>query len=221
MPSKKGGFGIAGRLVLANILIGFTVAAVMTIYIWLESVRIPSPEFFISALAAVLVMVAVNTIISVLMITGKTREISEKCDRISSGDLTVEFNSDDKSFGAISSALSKTVVGLREIVGKVNESTESIMNLAENLSASTQEINASSEEISSTVQQIARGVEQQAERTVDTSRIMEKMSTSIQEVAQKSEEVLAAATSARDATEKGIGTVGETMKKMDDIVEAT
>jgi methyl-accepting chemotaxis protein len=140
---------------------------------------------------------------------------------LSKGDLTIKLQDDQGFFDKIADGLNDTLGGMKNLVGKTTESAENILTLAENLSASTQEINASSEEISSTVQQIARGVEQQAERTVETSRIMEKMSSSIQDVAQKSEDVLGVATAAKDATEKGIGTVKETVKKMDDIVEAT
>jgi methyl-accepting chemotaxis protein len=220
MASEKH-VNLAGRFAAINAVIGIVVAAVFAIIIWTSKIGVKSLEFLFLCVAAALVMVAVNTVISLSVMLGKTKELTDECDKISGGDLTVEFKKDEGSYGAIASAVNKTVKGIRDIVKMVSESTENIFTLAENLSASTQEINASSEEISSTVQQIARGVEQQAERTVETSRIMEKMSSSIQDVAQKSEEVLSVATAAKEATEKGIGSVKETVKKMDDIVEAT
>ncbi len=155
------------------------------------------------------------------MVIKNLQSILENYSKVAEGDLTARVEEGNGMFGVVAGLMNRTVDGMKKLVGSVTESADNILNLAENLSASTEEINASSEEISSTVQQIARGVEQQAERTVETSRIMENMSGSIQKVAHKAEEVLGVANAAKDASEKGEASVRQAMSKMDDIVKVT
>ncbi len=167
------------------------------------------------------VIAVINILMTMRIITDKITEISGKLTKVAEGDLTVSWEKETGLFRKIVQEITKTIEGIKNIVTQVASSTDHILSLAENLSSSTEEINASSEEITSTVQQIARGVEQQAERTVETSRIMENMSQSIQKVAQKSEEVLGVATAAKTATTNGLTAVNETVKKIDDIVAVT
>ena len=142
-------------------------------------------------------------------------------DRVADGDLTTKVEEKDGFLPVIARPINKMTSSMKKILLQMKESIDNMRMLSENLSASTQQINASAEEISSTVQQIARGVEQQAERTVETSRIMENMSDSIQTVAQKSEDVLNVANEAKDASEKGMEAVKQTIVKIDDIVQVT
>jgi methyl-accepting chemotaxis protein len=180
-----------------------------------------SGAFIAISLALGTVLFGINMAASLKINSDKFDRLAAKFDRMAEGEMSDETKI-KKGFPAkITSSVNRMIDSLRGMFTKFNDSSENIMNLAENLSASTQEINASAEEISSTVQQIARGVEQQAERTVETSRIMENMSNSIQEVAQKSEEVLGVARAAKEATENGIGAVKETVIKMEDIVAVT
>lgn len=221
--SVKKKIGMQGMVMVAipGIITGLVAGAVFSAVVIIMKLKPASVEFFLLAMGGAALLVILNMILGVIFTKRNLEKMFKKYAEVAQGNLTVKFQDEQGFFNSVADGMNQTIGGMRDLVHKTTESAESILNLAENLSASTQEINASSEEISSTVQQIARGVEQQAERTVETSRIMEKMSSSIQEVAQKSEEVLGVATAAKDATEKGIGTVKETVKKMDDIVEAT
>ena len=64
-------------------------------------------------LAAMLVMVGANTLISLGIMLGKTKELSDECDKISAGDLTVEFKKEEGAFGEITGAVNKTVKGIQ------------------------------------------------------------------------------------------------------------
>jgi methyl-accepting chemotaxis protein len=221
MRMKGSDLNIVIKLLVFNLAAGAVAGIFIPLFMSATKMPAEGMPFFLLCFAAAVGMSVVNVIITSIVVLEKTIEMTDELETISKGDLRIKIAKEKGFFGRISGSINNMVSGVREIIKGVSQSTENILTLAENLSASTQQINASSEEISSTVQQIARGVEQQAERTVETSRIMEKMSSSIQDVAQKSEEVLGVATAAKEATEKGIGTVKETVKKMDDIVEAT
>jgi methyl-accepting chemotaxis protein len=216
--SNLKGFAVVA---VPGLITGVIAGVAFSIAVIMLKIKPSSVEFFLLAIGGASLVALFSMLLCVIFTRHNLGKMFKKYAEVSQGDLTVKYQDEQGFFKSVADGMNDTVGGMRELVQKTTESAESILTLAENLSASTQEINASSEEISSTVQQIARGVEQQAERTVETSRIMEKMSTSIQDVAQKSEEVLGVATAAKEATEKGIGTVKETVKKMDDIVEAT
>jgi methyl-accepting chemotaxis protein len=208
------------KMALINITIWVILADIFAI-----SAAVMTHRFTYNVILLGFIMGVVIAIINILMtmriITDKIAEISGKLTKVAEGDLTVGWGKESGLFKKIVEEITKTIEGIKNIVTQVASSTDHILSLAENLSSSTEQINASSEEITSTVQQIARGVEQQAERTVETSRIMENMSQSIQTVAQKSEEVLGVATAAKTATTNGLAAVNETAKKIDDIVAVT
>ncbi len=209
------------KIVMINAGAGIGSALIFGLLCALLHIKTDSVIFFVLLLILAGVLMAVNSIAGMKIGADKFDKLAVKFEKIASGDLTDEVKIKGGFVKSITMSVNKMIDDLRNMLGKLDDSTGVIMNLAENLSASTQEINASAEEISSTVQQIARGVEQQAERTVETSRIMENMSNSIQEVAQKSEEVLGVAKSAKDASEHGIHSVDETVKKMEEIVIVT
>lgn len=212
---------MAGLLAGASVATGLVCALVFTGIIVLFKIKPASAEFVVIAAVAFAALVAFNMVLGIQVTSKNLMRSFTKLEKFSTGDLTVELKDDAGFFDKLLALVNKTVKVMRELVTKVKTSGENILSLAENLSASTQQINASAEEISSTVQQIARGVEQQAERTVETSRIMENMSNSIQAVAQKAEDVVNVSRAAKETTDNGIKAVKDTMVKMDDIVKVT
>lgn len=209
------------KIVLINAGVSLGAGIIFFFICFFGGVGVKSPVFAVLILVLCLVLTAVNSIAGLKISTDKFDKLAVKFDMIAMGDLNENSKIGTGFVKSITKSVNNMIDGLRNILSKFKDSSENIMNLAENLSASTEQINASAEEISSTVQQIARGVEQQAERTVETSRIMENMSNSIQEVAQKSEEVLGVAKSAKEATENGMNAVKDTILKMEDIVNVT
>lgn len=220
MDGKK-----SGTMMRTEVISAGASLAVGLIFIgicWFGDVRVQSVEFIIYVIILSAVLFAINTVFSIKFTADKFKMIAKKFEKISGGDLSESAKITGTGVVAyIAGPTNRMIDNLHGMIEKLGESGDMIMSLSENLSASTQEINASAEEISSTVQQIARGVEQQADRTVETSHIMENMSNSIQEVAAKSEEVLGVAKAAKEATENGIHSVKETVEKIDDIVAVT
>lgn len=223
MENKKAKESFKANAVLAAVSagIGVVIGLAIVLVILITKMKPGTSEFtmFFIIIPACLMPIIVFSVKG--MIIKNLQGIFENYSKVAEGDLTVKLEEGKGMFSVVAGHMNSNVEGMRKLVGSVTESADNILNLAENLSASTEEINASSEEISSTVQQIARGVEQQAERTVETSRIMENMSGSIQKVAHKAEEVLGVANAAKDASEKGEISVKQAMAKMDDIVKVT
>ncbi len=213
--------GIVQKLLFANVFTGIICGIIIFIAVNLLNVKPNSTAFFVFCVVSAVFVSAVNIAVATKIVLAKMNNAFKQLEEISKGNLSFKFETDDKIFLSVEKSINAMIDGLRGMISQINISSDNIAMLAENLSASTQEINASAEEISSTVQQIARGVEQQAERTVETSRIMENMSNSIQKVAQKSEEVLGVANDAKEASEKGMQAVKQTVIKIDDIVKVT
>jgi len=212
--------GPTAKLALINITIWVILSDIFAISVAIMTNKFTYHVIILGLIMGVIIAV-VNIILTMRIITDKIKEITIKLAKVAKGDLTVQWDKEKGIFKNIVEEISNTIDGIKNIVKQVASSTDHILSLAENLSASTQQINASAEEITTTVQQIARGVEQQAERTVETSRIMGNMSQSIQKVAQKSEEVLGVSTAAKTATTNGLAAVNETVVKIEDIVSVT
>jgi len=219
--ARKNTAGIMKKLLVANLVIGLICGFILYFVINTLNIQVKSASFLLVCLLSAVFVSAVNISAAIQIVIGKMNSAFGQLEEMAKGDLSLKFETKDKTFAAMEKAVNGMIDGLRNMISQVNTSSDNIAMLAENLSASTQQINASAEEISSTVQQIARGVEQQAERTVETSRIMENMSNSIQKVAQKSEEVLGVANDAKEAAEKGMQAVKQTVIKIDDIVRVT
>ena len=223
MENKKAQESLRATMMLAAVSagLGILIGLIINGFILIFKLKPGTADFtvFFIIMPAILMPVVVFTVKS--LIIKNLQGIFGNYSKVAEGDLTIKLEEGGGMFDVVAGHMNRTVDGMRKLVGSVTESADNILNLAENLSASTEEINASSEEISSTVQQIARGVEQQAERTVETSRIMENMSGSIQKVAHKAEEVLGVSNAAKDASEKGETSVKQAMSKMDDIVKVT
>jgi methyl-accepting chemotaxis protein len=125
--------------------------------------------------------------------------------RIAEGDLTVEFDDDEKSN--------------RGVYASMREMTEKLQEVVANIRGASEYVASGSEQISSTAQQMSQGATEQAASAEEVSSSMEEMSSNIRQNADNSLQTeKIAQKSAKDAAEGGEA-VRETVVAMREIAE--
>ena len=132
-----------------------------------------------------------------------------------SGDLTqlAKGSSDKDEVGSLISAFNKMMENLGLIVSEVKSASDRVNALAQGLYSSTEEMNASTQEVSFTIQQITKGVVAQAQRTEDTSHIIEKMIVSVKQVAANANEGTKASRETAELAREGVGNSRQAVEK--------
>ncbi len=123
--------------------------------------------------------------------------------RISNGDLTIEFDNDNKRETGIYAAMKKMTFNLTEIVGSVVEAANSV--------------SAGSEQLSSTSQGMSQGATEQAASAEEVSSSMEEMSSNIKRNAENAMQTEKTATKSAKDAEEGGQAVTETVAAMKEI----
>ena len=134
---------------------------------------------------------------------GEPAHIDEVARKIAGGDLTQELKQEGKISGGIYASMIVMQEKLKDILGNVNNSVDTISH--------------SSEEVSSTAQSLAQSASEQAASVEETSAAIEQMSASISQNNENSRQTdTIAAGAANDATEGGEA-VGQTVSAMSQI----
>lgn len=96
-------------------------------------------------------------------------------DKVSDGDLTVQFNSDRKDeIGRLTHYFNDMILNMKNIVSVVKQSSENVEDRSHHLSAMAEETSATSIEVSKAVNEIAIGASQSSEQAdLVTSQSME------------------------------------------------
>ncbi len=139
------------------------------------------------------------------MITKPVDEMLIATSKVAEGDLTVKVSSSSRDeVGKLSSAIQTLTGNLKEVIGKVQNTSLRVASMAQDMSASSEEMKASTEQVSGTTQDIAKGVSQQATKMTEISRAMKEMSDSVQQVAANSQKAAEGADEAnKNAKEVG------------------
>jgi methyl-accepting chemotaxis protein len=116
---------------------------------------------------------------------------------VAAGDLTsqLEVNSKDE-VGALANALNSMVVGLREVVGRIKQTSSQVASAAESISAGSEQLTnaaysqaSATQETSSTMVQMAVSIQTVATTADALASNVETVSSSIQELGASSEQV--------------------------------
>jgi methyl-accepting chemotaxis protein len=137
-------------------------------------------------------------------ITGPINQTVEVANRVASGDLTVQINSNrGDEFGNLLAAFSTMVTSLRELIKEIDTGSSSIA--------------SSSEELSAVTKETRQGVSDQQDQTDQVATAMNEMVATVNEVAKSAESAFNAAQNASQKSGDGEAAVNETLSFVTDL----
>lgn len=126
--------------------------------------------------------------------------------RLSGGDLTIQFEAESKDeVGQIGKALNDMVVSLRQVITEVTAASDYVA--------------SGSEEMSSTAESLSQGVSEQAASAEETTSSMEEMTASIQQNSDNARQTDQIATKAAEDAQRSGASVTQTVNAMRNIAE--
>jgi len=137
-------------------------------------------------------------------ITGPINQTVEVANRVASGDLTVQIDSNrGDEFGNLMAAFSTMVTNLRELIKEIDTGSSSIA--------------SSSEELSAVTKETRQGVSDQQDQTDQVATAMNEMVATVNEVAKSAESAFNAAQNASQKSGDGEAAVNETLSFVTDL----
>ena len=157
-------------------------------------------------------------------ITGSLRRVQKALDRVADGDLTAEAGvSGADELGRMAASLARAQQSLRQVMGQVVESSQTVAAAAEELSASSGQVAAGSEETSTQAGVVAAAAEQVSRNVQAVAAGAEQMGASIREIAQNSSEaakVAAQATQMASMTNETVAKLGASSQEIGQVVKS-
>jgi methyl-accepting chemotaxis protein len=127
--------------------------------------------------------------------------MAEVAEKIANKDIAENVTPKSKK-DVLGTAFMKMIIGLREAVGQVAESANSVTAAATQLASASEQSGDATRQISSTIQQVAFGTAQQTESVTKTSASVEQMGRAIDGVAKGAQEQAKAISMASQITSR-------------------
>ncbi|WP_158736149.1 methyl-accepting chemotaxis protein [Alteribacillus sp. YIM 98480] len=144
------------------------------------------------------------------------KEVSEKANHLSNGDLTVDhikIKSKDE-IGQLAANFNDMADNLRSLIGSTREAAEQVASTSEQLSASSEETSASTNEISSTIQEVANSSETAMSNSKQSMKAVEQLSGDIEKVSESLNEFTKKSKETEEAAESGNNEIKRSSEQM-------
>ncbi|MDE6663124.1 MAG: methyl-accepting chemotaxis protein [Lachnospiraceae bacterium] len=165
---------------------------------------------FLMVVIACLIAIAAGIFI-IIGITAAIRQISDKLEIVSSGDLTVSINTDRKDeFKLLAKSTADMVNNTRNLIVQVLKTAENVSTSTEKLAEVSEVITSSSEQIASAVDEMSEGLTSQANDSQNCAVQMDELSTRITMAVETVQNM-------GSITENTKGIIAEGMSTMDDL----
>jgi methyl-accepting chemotaxis protein len=171
--------------------------------------------------ASVITLVLALLLPSLLARLTRVKVLSRSALEISRGDLSKPVGSGASKardeIDELTTAISNMQQNLRELVGHIQHTAQSVADSANDLQRSAEGVNASTEEVGSSMEKIAEGAETQSLLVGQASKVITQMADSIQKTAVSAEDAARTAGETSGAAEEGSNAArlaGERVKKV-------
>ncbi len=213
-----------GRLLSlhAKIFIGYLVLG-FALYASLYALRSFHQETWIELLVFLTVTGLFGVLLpSSLVRVKRVRLLNRSALEISRGDLSKTVQTEQKGLGRdeideLSLAIVHMQENLRELVGHVQRTSQSVAESADDLQRSAENVNASTEEVASSMENINKGAEEQTKLVKRASKVITEMANSIQRASGSAEDAARSASDTSGAAEfsgNAARLAGEKVKKV-------
>ncbi|MGQ0505248.1 MAG: methyl-accepting chemotaxis protein [Myxococcaceae bacterium] len=179
------------------------------------------PLFQKAAAAAVVTLVLSLVLPSVLARVTRVKVLSRSALEISRGELSkpvvTETGVLQDEIDELAMAISNMQENLRELVGHIQRTAQSVADSANELQRSAEGVNGSTEEVASSMDKIASGAESQKDLVGQASKVITEMAASIQRTAVSAQDAARAAAETSGAAEEGSNAArlaGDKVKKV-------
>lgn len=179
------------------------------------------PLWIKASSAAVITLVLATALPYLLARLTRVRILSRSALEISRGDLskpvTLEPGFGRDEIDELSTAISNMQENLRELVGHIQRTAQSVADSANDLQRSAEGVNASTGEVGSSMKKIASGADSQSQLVGRASAVITEIASSIQKTALSAEDAAIAAAETSGAAEEGSNAArlaGEKVKKV-------
>ncbi len=155
-------------------------------------------KILIILLLSVVIIFSFISYIVVKIIKSSTKEMNDSLSILSSGDFTLNLETDSKNeFGIMKNTLSQMIKNISNMIKTVKENSGTINVQAENLSSISVEMSASSENVTTAIQDVAQGTNSESGDLVEMTNILNNFGGKIDEIVESIENV--------ELTSKNIG----------------
>lgn len=172
------------------------------------------------------IALAVAVVVTVILSRGISKplkELQQEADRVSEGDLTLEFKGKQgtdeigelsRSFGKMSQNLKALIASVKEASGKATQSSEILMETAKQSSGA-------SEDLSKTIQEIAETADNQAQNTTEGTQKVNEMASTIEDVSKSTDSLRTSTENANRLRAQGVEVVENLSDKTETINQVT
>jgi methyl-accepting chemotaxis protein len=197
--------------ILANYLI--LVTAILALYLAMNNFNY-TILFIVCILGFILLLFPIVIMSQKTLIT-PLKDITKRLDQMSSGDLTTHIKISTKDeFKILGEKLNQIISNFVDMVNDIKKNSNTNLEVAERLSASTEEINASTQQVASTVQSIAEESQEQSRLVDMTHKKLKTLSDSINTTSGKLKSVSEASGRATTNANKGKASATKANDKM-------
>lgn len=187
---------------------------------------IPSMILNISVITVIVLLISIVVVFLVGSVIAKTIfQASTQAERIANLDITQDIPKNHlkrkDEIGTLAKALQGITVSLREIIGEVSKSSESVAASSEELTATSIQSATASDEISLTITEIARGASDQAQNTEAGASMAEALGKAIENNKERLEELNVTNAKVSQVLEEGLKEIQILSKVTDENNQAT
>lgn len=134
------------------------------------------------------------------------------------GDLTNKFEmAAEGDIKAMGDSLNTCIVNLNNLLGNIAESSGVVANTAVEMESQSEAMGATTTEVAGAITQMARGAQEQAQKTDDSSRMMEEVMSSATDMASKAANINTAADQGMASCNEGLKIMKRLLEDMGDI----
>jgi len=210
----------------AKILAGYVVLGGVLSAVFLLTHGWPDPTRL--AVAAGVTLASAILLPAIIARVARVRVLSRGALEISRGDLSKAVALTTQGWGKdeideLAVAISNMQENLRELVGHIQHTAQSVSDSAIDLQRSAENVNASTEEVGSSMEKISTGAESQSELVSRASNVITEIASSISRTATSAEDAARAAADTSGAAEEGSKAArlaGEKVKKVFSRIES-
>lgn len=159
-------------------------------------------KVFLTLLISSITIFLVISLFIVSVIKKSSKELIENLEILSTGDFTVELETDSKNeFGIMKATIHNMIKDLSLLIGSVKKNSEEIDARASNLFSLSDRMAGSSENVTKSIQEVAEGTSLQSNDLMSTTEILDEFGDQIEKIVSAIENV--------EKNSEGIGAMAE------------
>lgn len=179
-------------------------------------------EDLLLAVAAILLVAIVCVFWFTTRLVHPLKKMSELTEKVAQGDLTINlYNRSQDEIGRLSSHFTTMIENMREVVGKIGQTTEQVKQSSDALSSMSEETRHTADQVAVTISELAAGTSDTVESVTEATEKLNMAITTVQEIASYTDEVIEASAYSKESAIAGRAHAAQAVVKMEEILGAS